>query len=170
MRAEAYLPPRRELYPRPCAVPHSDQRRSCSVLSRAGVHAFVPPRHQKETPMTQADAREAQLSASQTYAHVTCPFCGLRCDDLDIARNGQGLTVTRNGCDKAKAGFERPLTAALPRITGKSCQPSGSDRRCRVADRRCEAAGLRRPSYGCRRHAQNHVDCRSRPRHRRPRL
>lgn len=68
---------------------------------------------------SQAGAPSAPASAAQTHAHVTCPFCGLRCDDLEIARSGQALTVTRNGCDKAKAGFERPLTAAQPRIGGK---------------------------------------------------
>ena len=67
----------------------------------------------------QAGAQTAPASASQTHAHVTCPFCGLRCDDLEIARAGQTLKVTRNGCDKAKAGFERPLTQPMPRVGGK---------------------------------------------------
>jgi formylmethanofuran dehydrogenase subunit B len=68
---------------------------------------------------SQAGASPAPASAAQTHAHVTCPFCGLRCDDLEITRSGQTLSVTRNGCDKAKAGFERPLTAAQPRVGGK---------------------------------------------------
>ncbi len=67
----------------------------------------------------QAGAQTAPASAAQTHAHVTCPFCGLRCDDLEIARTGQTLKVTRNGCDKAKAGFERPLTQSMPRVGGK---------------------------------------------------
>lgn len=69
---------------------------------------------------SQAGAPAAPASAAETYSHVTCPFCGLRCDDLEIARAGQALTVTRNGCDKAKAGFERPLTAAQPRVAGRA--------------------------------------------------
>lgn len=67
----------------------------------------------------QADASPAPAAASATHAHVTCPFCGLRCDDLEIERTEQALTVTRNGCDKAKAGFERPLVKAQPRVDGK---------------------------------------------------
>jgi formylmethanofuran dehydrogenase subunit B len=67
----------------------------------------------------QAGAETAPTSASETHAHVTCPFCGLRCDDLEIARTGQSLKVTRNGCEKAKAGFERPLTQSMPRVGGK---------------------------------------------------
>ena len=67
----------------------------------------------------QAGAPIAPASASESHAHVTCPFCGLRCDDLEIARNGQSLTITRNGCTKAKAGFERPLKPAQPRVAGK---------------------------------------------------
>ncbi len=68
---------------------------------------------------SQAGASPAPASAAETYSHVTCPFCGLRCDDLEISRTGQALTVTRNGCDKAKAGFERPLTRAEPRVGGR---------------------------------------------------
>jgi formylmethanofuran dehydrogenase subunit B len=68
---------------------------------------------------SQAGASPAPASASETYSHVTCPFCGLRCDDLHITRAGQALKVTRNGCDKAKAGFERPLTMPGPRVAGQ---------------------------------------------------
>ena len=66
----------------------------------------------------QTGADPAPPSASETHLHVTCPFCGLRCDDLEIARTGQALTVTRNGCDKAKAGFERTWTPTQPRVAG----------------------------------------------------
>ncbi len=69
---------------------------------------------------SQAGASPAPASAAETYAHVTCPFCGLRCDDLEINRAGQALRVTRNGCDKAKAGFERPLTMPKARVAGQS--------------------------------------------------
>jgi formylmethanofuran dehydrogenase subunit B len=66
-----------------------------------------------------AGASPAPASASETYCDVPCVFCGLVCDDLEISRNGQKLTVTRNGCGKAKAGFERPLSKAEPRVAGR---------------------------------------------------
>ncbi|MCB1507082.1 MAG: formylmethanofuran dehydrogenase [Hyphomicrobiaceae bacterium] len=50
---------------------------------------------------------------------VTCPFCGLHCDDLSVASNGGKLTVTKNGCEKAKAGFEHDVPSAVPQIGGK---------------------------------------------------
>jgi formylmethanofuran dehydrogenase subunit B len=68
----------------------------------------------------QAGASTAPASASETFCNVACVFCGLHCDDLDITRSGQKLTVTRNGCGKAKAGFERPLIEAKPRVGGRT--------------------------------------------------
>lgn len=66
-----------------------------------------------------AGASPAPASASETFSDVPCVFCGLVCDDLEISRSGQKLTVTRNGCGKAKAGFERPLSNAEPRVAGR---------------------------------------------------
>jgi formylmethanofuran dehydrogenase subunit B len=91
----------------------------------------------------QAGASPAPASASETHAHVTCPFCGLRCDDLEIARSGQALKVTRNGCDKAKAGFERPLNKAQPRIGGR---PASLDEA--VAAAAALIKGARLPAFG----------------------
>lgn len=54
--------------------------------------------------------------ASELYHNVTCPFCGLLCDDLEVARAGHTLTVTKNGCARATAGFQRTLPAAKPKI------------------------------------------------------
>lgn len=50
---------------------------------------------------------------------VACPFCGLHCDDLTIATTGAGLIVAANGCDRAKAGFERNVPRASPQIGGQ---------------------------------------------------
>jgi formylmethanofuran dehydrogenase subunit B len=49
---------------------------------------------------------------------VTCPFCGLLCDDLVVATGGEGLAVRQNGCSLAVAGFERAGRGdpATPRI------------------------------------------------------
>ncbi len=67
----------------------------------------------------QAGAPTAPASATETFSHVTCPFCGIRCDDLEIVRKGQNLTINRNGCEKAKAGFERSFSPVQPRVAGK---------------------------------------------------
>lgn len=55
------------------------------------------------------------------HAHVTCPFCGILCDDLEISTAGGALKVTKNGCDKAVAGFERQVAGASPQVNGKDC-------------------------------------------------
>ncbi len=66
-------------------------------------------------------ARETQgeRASSQTYENVTCPFCGLLCDDLEVGREGGTLKVRKNGCEKALAGFERALAPARPSVAGK---------------------------------------------------
>ncbi len=57
--------------------------------------------------------------------NVTCPFCGLLCDDLTVARDEAGkLAVTKNGCQKSITFFGRTPTAPSPRIHGKSCSLS----------------------------------------------
>lgn len=52
---------------------------------------------------------------SHTYDNVTCPFCGLLCDDLQVTRTGSALKVN-NGCPRAVAGFQRPLPPAKPLV------------------------------------------------------
>ena len=56
--------------------------------------------------------------ASHVYNNVTCPFCGLLCDDLTITRTGTTLKVS-NGCPRATAGFQRPLPPAKPLVREK---------------------------------------------------
>ncbi len=58
-------------------------------------------------------------AASELYHNVTCPFCGLLCDDLEIARTGTKLEVLKNGCPRSNAGFQRVLPAAQPQVGGK---------------------------------------------------
>jgi formylmethanofuran dehydrogenase subunit B len=53
------------------------------------------------------------------YENVACPFCGILCDDLQVSSSGTSLKVTKNGCDKALAGFERSVAGASPRVGGK---------------------------------------------------
>ena len=47
---------------------------------------------------------------------VTCPACGLLCDDIVLENN----KVANTNCPKATAFFERPLADATPQINGKS--------------------------------------------------
>lgn len=54
-----------------------------------------------------------------TFQAVACPFCGLHCDDLAVANRAGRLSVERNGCVRAKAGFERILPQATPLVDGK---------------------------------------------------
>jgi formylmethanofuran dehydrogenase subunit B len=64
-----------------------------------------------------AHAEGGEQGASHTYDNVTCPFCGLLCDDLQVTRTGSTLKVN-NGCPRAVAGFQRPLPPAKPLVRG----------------------------------------------------
>ena len=50
---------------------------------------------------------------------VTCPFCGLVCDDLGVAVTANRVQITKNGCARAEAGFGRALPEAKPQIAGR---------------------------------------------------
>lgn len=58
------------------------------------------------------------VNGPETFEAVACPFCGILCDDLAVARFEGALKITRNGCPKAVAGFERKLPAARPMVAG----------------------------------------------------
>lgn len=58
-------------------------------------------------------------SSTGHYENVACPFCGILCDDLTVERSPAGLKVLKNGCDKAKAGFERGWDKVNPQIGGR---------------------------------------------------
>jgi len=52
--------------------------------------------------------------------NVTCPFCGLLCDDLTVERGATGnLNVIKNGCQKSVTFFGRSPQAPSPRVGGK---------------------------------------------------
>lgn len=60
------------------------------------------------------------FAQAATVESVTCPFCGLLCDDLAIARDGAGqLSVSKNGCPRSVTFFGRAVTPSAPRINGK---------------------------------------------------
>jgi formylmethanofuran dehydrogenase subunit B len=61
-------------------------------------------------PMTTAD-----------ISNVTCPFCGLLCDDLVVNATGKQLTVRGNGCAIALPAFQRVAPAdASAQIAGRA--------------------------------------------------
>jgi formylmethanofuran dehydrogenase subunit B len=58
---------------------------------------------------------------SEPISGVTCPFCGLLCDDLVVTDAAGTLAVRPNGCGLASAGFEGTGMAGpdAPRIGGR---------------------------------------------------
>jgi formylmethanofuran dehydrogenase subunit B len=60
------------------------------------------------------------LAQAGAVENVTCPFCGLLCDDLTVERGADGnLKIRDKGCARSVAFFERPAATSLPRIAGK---------------------------------------------------
>jgi formylmethanofuran dehydrogenase subunit B len=53
---------------------------------------------------------------------ITCPFCGLACDDLEATVSAASITVRGKGCPLAQRGFQAPPATAEPRVRG-SAQP-----------------------------------------------
>lgn len=51
---------------------------------------------------------------------VTCPFCGILCDDLVIQNQKDELVILENGCPKAVASFESKTTINSPKIHGNA--------------------------------------------------
>ena len=49
-----------------------------------------------------------------------CPFCGLLCDDLQIAFEGARATAARNACPKATQALAAVMASAKPSINGKA--------------------------------------------------
>lgn len=86
---------------------------------------------------------EAEARNSSQFEDVACPFCGILCDDLAISRGPSGLKVVRNGCEKARTGFERTPSQINPQIGG---QPVSLSAAIAEAANRIRAARL--PIFG----------------------
>jgi formylmethanofuran dehydrogenase subunit B len=67
-------------------------------------------------------AELGERPTSELYENVTCPFCGILCDDLEINRTGNTLKVLKHGCGRAHGGFERTLPEAAPMVKGKAVE------------------------------------------------
>jgi formylmethanofuran dehydrogenase subunit B len=71
--------------------------------------------------MKPATASQSTAGAAGTvHTSVTCPFCSLLCDDLEITDRDGSLTITANTCSRARSGFERATIDAVPRVAGKA--------------------------------------------------
>ena len=57
---------------------------------------------------------------AETLTAVTCPACGLLCDDLSVAAQDGRLQVTDKGCAKSRAFFEQAPAESTPRIHGET--------------------------------------------------
>ncbi|MCV0370341.1 MULTISPECIES: formylmethanofuran dehydrogenase [Filomicrobium] len=67
----------------------------------------------------------SEHAASQSFTNVPCPFCGMLCDDLEVARSDAGsLKVIKNGCPKSSSGFARSVSGAKPQISGRDVELS----------------------------------------------
>ncbi|HYG31812.1 MAG TPA: formylmethanofuran dehydrogenase subunit B [Methylophilaceae bacterium] len=82
---------------------------------------MVNPAH----PAMQAVDHETALVET-----VTCPGCGLLCDDISIARNGNALEVTNTSCPKSIAFFRQASTnTAVPLVAGQPATLQSAVRR-----------------------------------------
>jgi formylmethanofuran dehydrogenase subunit B len=59
--------------------------------------------------------KSSKITAAITR-DVTCPFCGILCDDLVIQNQNDTLKVIENGCPKAIASFQKELPETSARI------------------------------------------------------
>ncbi len=78
-----------------------------------------PTTRAPDTLLKTAAQSSAMSTNDGTFLNVACPFCGILCDDLEIARSAGKLKIVKNGCPKAVAGFERTLPAASPQVNGQ---------------------------------------------------
>jgi len=63
------------------------------------------------------------FSQAGTIDSVTCPFCGLLCDDLTVEREASGqLKVAKNGCQKSITFFGRAPQTPSARVGGKAVE------------------------------------------------
>lgn len=58
-------------------------------------------------------------SIGKNAVTVTCPACGLLCDDVQVSSVDNAIKVQKNGCAKSVAFFEQPTPSAQPSIDGK---------------------------------------------------
>lgn len=92
------------------------------------------------------------LSSPVSHPLICCPFCGLLCDDLEVAREGKGVRLERPACPRAARLFSVPdpgqaTIAGLLVSLDEACRSAAiilSDaRRPLIGGLGCEVAGHR---------------------------
>ena len=61
----------------------------------------------------------AKINITTATCTVTCPSCGLLCDDVVIENNKNKIKVLKNGCAKSISFFEQSFNDTSPQINGK---------------------------------------------------
>ncbi|MEM6998496.1 MAG: formylmethanofuran dehydrogenase subunit B [Pseudomonadota bacterium] len=56
---------------------------------------------------------------TQKFKNVTCPFCGILCDDVVIENTNGKVKAIKNQCPKSSAAFEKRIEKNNPKIKGK---------------------------------------------------
>ncbi|MGB8763565.1 MAG: hypothetical protein WCD07_02020 [Burkholderiales bacterium] len=60
------------------------------------------------------------MTDRRTITHITCPFCGLACDDIAVAVEGGKIRVTQNACQRSADAYSGldPKPGAKPQVNG----------------------------------------------------
>jgi formylmethanofuran dehydrogenase subunit B len=61
------------------------------------------------------------MQNQQVQSGITCPACGLLCDDISVNQSEAQRHVEAKGCQKAIAFFSQAITTVTPTIQGKAC-------------------------------------------------
>ncbi len=95
----------------------------------------------------------AKAETPERRDSVTCPYCGLFCDDLSVALGDGRIEVTRNGCPIANDSFARMAKPEPPRLAGRdasleaACAKAGEllaeARQPLIAGLACDLAGAK---------------------------
>jgi formylmethanofuran dehydrogenase subunit B len=59
------------------------------------------------------------MNHAREFDNVSCPFCGLLCDDLGVTAAAGALTVRTNGCARSRRLFAAHVPGMAPAIEGK---------------------------------------------------
>jgi formylmethanofuran dehydrogenase subunit B len=82
-------------------------------------------------------------AAPRLHHAVTCPFCGVLCDDLVVEERGGSLNALDNACPKARRAYARELPESTASIDGRSVPVAAAlDAAARLLKR------SRRPLFG----------------------
>src|SRR5215813_6626222 len=62
----------------------------------------------------------AAVADSALRRNVACPFCGLACDDLTVAVEGERVSVREAGCTVSRESFARAASDPTPLVAGQA--------------------------------------------------